>query len=50
MRAYANYPVASSGGFHLRYDGTVGVTLSDELQLLAVDLVRSNGSQALTGH
>ena len=50
MRAYAITPVASGGGFHLRYDGTVGVTLSDEPQLLAVNLVRSNGSQALTKH
>ena len=48
--AYAKDPFASGGGFHLRYDGAVGVTLSDEPQLLAVNLVRSNGSQALTGH
>ena len=48
MRAYAINPVASGGDFHLRYDGAVGVTLSDEPQLLAVNLVRSNGSQALT--
>ena len=32
------------------YDDTTGVTLSDEPQLLAVNLVRSNGSPALTGH
>ena len=50
MRAYAITPVASGGGFHLRYDGTVGVTLSDEPQLLALNLVHSNGYQALTGH
>ena len=50
MRAYAINPVASGGDFHLRYDGAVGVTLSDEPQLLAVNLVRSNGSQALSGH
>ena len=49
-RDYALDPVASSGGFHLCYDGAVGVTLSDELQVLAVNLVRSNGSQALNGH
>ena len=49
-RAYAINPVASGGGFHLRYDGALGVTLSDEPQLLAVNLVRSIGSQALTGH
>ena len=49
MRAYAVSPVASGGGFHLSYDGAVGVTLSNEPKLLAVNLVRSNGSQALTG-
>ena len=48
--ASAINPVASGGGFHLRYNGAVGVTLSDEPQLLAVNLVHSNGSQALTGH
>ena len=47
---YAVDPAASNGAFHLRYDGTTGVTLSDEPQLLAVNLVRSNGSPALTGH
>ncbi|CAN0590197.1 unnamed protein product, partial [Laminaria digitata] len=46
---YAINPVASNSGFHLRYDGTVGVTRSDEPQLLAVNWVRSNGSPALTG-
>ena len=50
VRAYALNPVASGGGFHLCYDGDVGVTLSDEPKLLAVNLVRSNGSQAFTGH
>ena len=49
VRAYAVNPVASDGGFHLCYDCAVGVTLSDETKLLAVNLVRSNGSQALTG-
>ena len=48
--AYAIDPVASGGSFHRRYDGTVGVTPSDEPQPFAVNLVRSNGSQALTGH
>ena len=48
--AYAINLVPSGGGFHHRYDGAVGVTLSDEPQLLAVNVVRSNGSQALTGH
>ena len=48
--AYAIDPIAAGGGFHLLYDGIVGVTLSDEAQLLEVNLVRSNGSPALTGH
>ena len=50
VRAYAIDPVTLGGSFHLRYDGAVGVTLSDEPQLLAVNLFRSNGSQAFTGH
>ena len=50
VRTYAVNPVASGGGFQLYYDGAVGVTLSDEPKLLAVNLVRSNDSQALTGH
>ena len=50
VSAYAIDPTAQDGGFHLLFDGTVGVTLSDEPQLLEVDLVRSNGSPALTGH
>ena len=50
VRAYAVNPVASGEGFHLCYDGAVGVTLSDQPILLAVNLVRSYGSQALTGH
>ena len=40
--------MVSDGGFHNRYDGAVGVTLSDEPKLLAVNLFRSNSSQALT--
>ena len=47
VSAYAIDPTATDGGFHLLYDGTVGVTLSDEPQLLEVNLVRSNGSPAL---
>ena len=43
-------PLASGGGFHLRYDGADRVTLSDEPQLLAINFVRSNGLPALTGH
>lgn len=43
-------PLASGGGFHLRYDGAEGVTLSGEpQQLLAGNLVRNSGSPALTG-
>ena len=48
--AFVPDPLAPGGGFHLRYDGADGVTLSDEPQLLAVNLVRSNGLPALTGH
>ena len=48
--ASAVNPIASGGGFHLCYECAVGVTLSDEPKLLAVNLVRSNGSHVLTGH
>ena len=50
VSAHAIDPIAADGGFHLLYDGTVGVTLSDEPHLLEVNLVHSNGSPALTGH
>ena len=50
VRAYAIDPVTSGGSFHLCHDGAVGVTLSDEPQLLAVNLVRNNDSQAFTGN
>ena len=50
VEAYAVDPAASNGAFHLRHDGTTGVTLSDKPQLLAVNSVRSNGSPALAGH
>ena len=50
VRAYAIDPVTLGGSFHLRYDGAVGVTLSDEPQLLAVNMVCSNGSWARTRH
>ena len=50
VSAYAINPIAADGGFHLLYDGTVGFTLSDEPQLLEVNLMRSNGSPAPTGH
>ena len=44
MSAYAIDPTATDGGFHFLYDSALGVTLSDEPQLLEVNLVRSNGS------
>ena len=47
---YAVDPAASGGGLHLRYEGVAGVTMSDDPQLPAVHLVRSEGSPALTGH
>ena len=50
VAAYAVDPAATNGGFHLLYDGTAGVALSDEPQLLEVNLVRSNGLHVLTGH
>ena len=50
VTAYAIDPIAEGGGFHLLYGGKVGITLSDEPQLLEVNLVRSKGSPALTGH
>ena len=50
VSAYAIDPNVEGGAFHLLYGGTVGVTLSDEPQLLEVNLLRSNDSPALTGH
>ena len=50
VSAYTVDPIAVDGGFHLFNEGTVGVIFSDEPQLLDVNLVRSNGSPALTGH
>ena len=49
VRAYVINLVVSRGGFHLRYYGAVGVTLSDEPQLLAVNLVRSNALRRSPG-
>ena len=49
VSAYVIDPTATDGGFHLLCDDTVGVILSDEPQLLEVNLVRSRGSPALTG-
>ena len=42
-------PLALDSGFHLRYDGAAGSTLSDERQPHAVNLVYNNGLPALTG-
>ena len=50
MSVYVIGPAAPGGGFHLRYEGVTGVTLSDDPQLLVVNLVRSDGSPAFTGH
>ena len=50
MSVYAIDPAASGGGFHLRYEGAAGVTLCNDPQLLAVNLVRRDGSPALNGH
>ena len=49
VSAYAIDSTATDGGFHIFYDSAVVVTLSEEPQLLEVNLVRSNGSPALTG-
>ena len=46
---YAIDPASSRGGFHLCYEGASGITLSDDPQLLAVNLVHSDGSPALIG-
>lgn len=48
--AYAIPPVASGGVFNLCDDDAVSITLADESQLLATNVVHSNGSQALIGH
>ena len=50
VSVYAIDPTASSGSFHLRYEGAAGVTLFDDPQLFAVNLVRRDGYRALTGH
>ena len=48
--AFVYDPLAVGGGFHLRYESADRVILSDEPQLLAVNLVCSNGLPALKGH
>ena len=50
LAAYAVDPAPSNGDFHLLYGGITDVPLSDEPQPFAANLVRSNGSPALTGH
>lgn len=42
LLAYAIDPDVLDGGFYLRYDSAVGVTLSGEPQLPALNLKRSN--------
>ena len=42
--------LTSGGGFHFLHDGADNVTTLDEPLLSAVNLGRSNGSRALTGH
>ncbi|CAM9706986.1 unnamed protein product, partial [Sphacelaria rigidula] len=41
---------ATVAASHLRYNGSVGITLSDDPQLLEVALVHRNSMPALTGH
>ena len=41
--------LAPAGGYHLRYAGDRGVSLSRDHQLVRVALVRKNGSSALAG-
>lgn len=50
VSAYTMDPVASNRGSHLRCESTAGVILSDESQVIAVDLVRRDISPALTRH
>ena len=50
MSVYAIDPAARMEVFRLRYEGAAGVTLPDDPQLLAVNLVRSDGSPAVPRH
>ena len=50
VAAYAVDPAASNSAFYIRCDDTKDVTLSYKPQMLAVNLMRSSGSRALTGH
>ena len=47
--AYIRNREASNAAYHLVYDG-LGVSLTDSPQLIAVNLIRLDGSPALTGH
>ena len=47
--AYIRNREASDNAYHLVYDG-LGVSLTDSPQLIPVNLVRLDGSPALTGH
>ena len=47
--AYIRNHEASANAYHLVYDG-LGVSLTDSPQLIPVNLVRLDGSPALTGH
>ena len=47
--AYIHNHEASNVAYHLVYDG-LGVSLTDSLQLIPANLVRLDGSPALTGH
>lgn len=50
VSAYCIGLIALGGGFHPRYNMTVGVTPSDEPQLLAVNLICSSAPPTPTGH
>ena len=47
--AYIHNHEATANAYHLVYDG-LGVSLTDSPQLIPVNLVRLDGSSALTGH
>ena len=47
--AYVPDHAATPEQFQLRYDGAEGMSLSHEHQMVSVNLVRANGTPALTG-
>ena len=49
VAAYAVDPAAPNGAFHLLHDSTTGLALSDEPQLVTVNLMSSNISPVLAG-